>query len=115
MSMNRPFIILAALLLIPFSRLLADTLPPVEWVDPDTGHRIVRLSSEPNSESLYFNENAWTADGDKLVYYGPSGISDYNFKTHQNELLVPGTNIFGIIVSPKTRTVYYVRRTGDGL
>ncbi len=115
MSMNRFYIILGALLLNAFSRALADTLPPAEWIDPDTGHRVVRLSSESNSESLYFNENAWTATGDKLVYYGPSGISDYNFKTRQNELVVPGTNIFGISVSPKSRTVYYVRRTSDGL
>jgi oligogalacturonide lyase len=115
MSTNRLFFILVALFLIPSSRVLADALPPAEWVDPDTGHRVVRLSSEPNSESLYFNENAWTAEGDKLVYYGPSGIWDYNFKTHQNELVVPGTNIFGIIVSPKSRAVYYVRRTSDGL
>ena len=115
MSLNRFLIILVALFLNGFSPLLADNLPPTEWIDQDTGHRIVRLSSESNSESLYFNENAWTADGDKLVYYGPSGISDYNFKTRQNELIVPGTNMFGIIVSPKSRTVYYVRRTGNGL
>ena len=115
MSMNRFYLIPGILLLNTFSRALADTLPPAEWIDPDTGHRVVRLSSESNSESLYFNENAWTATGDKLVYYGPSGISDYNFKTRQNELVVPGTNIFGISVSPKSRTVYYVRRTSDGL
>ncbi|MGN6124062.1 MAG: hypothetical protein ACTHOJ_14035 [Sphingomonas oligoaromativorans] len=28
---------------------------PREWIDPDTGHRIVRLSDEPGSSSLYFN------------------------------------------------------------
>ena len=43
MSTNRLFLILVALFLNPFSRLLADTLPPAEWVDPDTGHRVVRL------------------------------------------------------------------------
>jgi oligogalacturonide lyase len=94
---------------------LGDPLPPSEWIDPDTGHRIVRLSSEPGTESLYFNENAWTANGDKLVYSGRSGIFVYNFKTHENELVVPGSNIFGVIVSPKNRTVYYVRHTPDGL
>jgi len=30
---------------------------PVEWIDPDTGHRVVQLSREPGSESLYFNLN----------------------------------------------------------
>ena len=95
-------------------RVLADT-PPTEWIDPDTGHRVVRLSSEPGSESLYFNENAWTADGDKLVYTSPAGIHAYNFNTHESELVVPGTNIFGVIVSRNSRTVYYVRRVGHDM
>jgi oligogalacturonide lyase len=108
-------LLLAALFSGALLTALGDTPPPSEWIDPDTGHRIVRLSSEPGTESLYFNQNAWTADGDKLVYSGRSGIFDYNFKTHENELVVPGSNIFGVIVSPKTRTVYYVRHTDDGL
>src|ERR1700727_107420 len=95
-------------------RTLADT-PPAEWIDPSAGHRIVCLSAEPGSESLYFNENAWTSDGDKLVITSPRGILDYNFKTHQTELVVSGTNIFGVIVSPKSRQVYYVRRNGHEL
>jgi len=28
--------------------------PPREWIDPDTGHRVIRLSEEPGSASLYF-------------------------------------------------------------
>src|ERR1700677_3349488 len=76
----------------------ADT-PPVEWIDPDTGHRVVRLSSEPGSESLYFNQNAWTASGDKLVITSPQGISTLDFKTHKTELIVPGSkNLSGIVV-----------------
>jgi oligogalacturonide lyase len=93
----------------------ADT-PPVEWIDPDTGHRVVRLSSEPGSESLYFNQNAWTAGGDKLVITSPQGISTLDFKTHQTELIVPGSkNLSGIVVGPKSRQIYYVRHTSDGL
>jgi hypothetical protein len=30
------------------------TPPPKEWIDKDTGHRVVRLSDEPGSTSLYF-------------------------------------------------------------
>jgi hypothetical protein len=26
--------------------------PPRDWIDPDTGHRVVRLSDEPGSQSL---------------------------------------------------------------
>src|SRR4051794_32204031 len=40
---------------------------PSEWLDPDTGHRVVRLSTEPGSASLYFHQNAYTPDGKKLI------------------------------------------------
>jgi len=33
-------------------------LPPKTWVDKDTGHRVIRLSDEPNSSGFYFNVNA---------------------------------------------------------
>ncbi|HEX3624179.1 MAG TPA: oligogalacturonate lyase family protein [Verrucomicrobiae bacterium] len=102
-------------LLVMSLYLSAADSPPSEWIDPDTGHRVVRLSAEPGSESLYFNENAWTAQGDKLVYYAPDGIHDYNFKTRQNELVVAGTNIFGVIVSRNSRKVYYLRHDGREL
>ena len=114
-AMRLKSILLAALFASLFLRLRAGDSPPSEWIDPDTGHRIVRLSTEPGSESLYFNENAWTAQGDKLVYYAPDGIYDYNFKTRQNESVVAGTNIWGVIVSRNSRRVYYVRRDGHEL
>lgn len=108
-------IVLAILFASAFLHLRAEDTPPSEWIDPDTGHRIVRLSTVPGSESLYFNENAWTAHGDKLVYYAPDGIYDYNFKTRQNELVASGTNIFGVIMSRNSRKVYYVRRNDHEL
>ena len=44
-------------LVVPSIAVAADPAPPREWIDPDTGHRIVRLSDEPGSASLYFNYN----------------------------------------------------------
>ena len=41
----------------------AATEPPTAWVDPDTGHRIVRLTREPGSDSFYFNYNGYAPDG----------------------------------------------------
>ena len=108
-------LVLALLFASTIAPLRAEDAPPSEWIDPDTGHRVVRLSTEPGSESLYFNENAWTAQGDKLVYYAPDGIYDYNFKTRQNESVVAGTNIMGVIVGRNSRKVYYVRRNGHEL
>src|SRR5580704_6807915 len=55
--------------------------PPTEWIDPDTGHRVIRLSREPGSQSLYFHQNPYTADGDKLVITTTNGISTINLKT----------------------------------
>ena len=34
--------------------------PPLSWIDADTGHRVVRLTKEPGSASLYFNQNRYT-------------------------------------------------------
>jgi len=39
------------------SEATATVEPPTSWIDADTGHRVIRLTREPNSASLYFNEN----------------------------------------------------------
>ena len=36
---------------------------PLEWTDRDTGHRVVRLSREDGTQSLYFHQNAYSAEG----------------------------------------------------
>ena len=46
-----------------------------QWVDPATGHRIVRLSDDPGSSTLYFHDNAFSASGDKLMVRTPKGIA----------------------------------------
>src|ERR1044071_7251022 len=48
--------------------------PPSDWVDPATGHRVIRLSTEPGSQTLYFHDNAYSPAGDRFVYTGPRGI-----------------------------------------
>jgi oligogalacturonide lyase len=87
----------------------------VEWIEPATGHRVVRLSREPGSSSLYFHQNAFTAEGDKMLITTPSGLATVNLKTHELDLVVPGgRNGFGgssgIEVGRKSRQVYYTRR-----
>lgn len=82
--------------------------PPREWVDPDTGHRIVRLSNEPGSSSFYFHQNGYTASGDKLVFSTRSGLSVYNFKTQQIEQIVEGRTGL-VVVGRKTRKVFYMK------
>jgi oligogalacturonide lyase len=79
---------------------------PREWVDADTGHRIVRISEEAGSQSFYFHQNGYTASGDKLVFSTPQGLSTYNFKTKQIEQIVDGRT-GGVIVGRKSRNIYY--------
>ena len=86
----------------------ADT-PPTDWVDPETGHRIVRLSTEPGTASLYFNQNAYTPDGKKIIVTSPSGISTIELATRKIELIVPG-DVRVITAGRKTGDVYYSKR-----
>src|SRR6267378_1890891 len=81
---------------------------PREWIDPDTGHRVVRLSDEPGSQSLYFHQNAYTPDGEKLIITTPTGLSTVNLKTRAIEKVVEG-RVNVIITGRKTGNVYYVR------
>lgn len=81
---------------------------PREWTDPDTGHRIIRLSDEAGSSSFYFHQYAYTAGGDKLIFQGPKGLMTYNFNTKKVEQIVDGRT-GGVIVGRKTRKVFYTK------
>jgi oligogalacturonide lyase len=81
---------------------------PREWTDHDTGHRVVRLSDEPGSQSLYFHQNAYTPDGQKLIITTPTGLSAVDLKTRAIEKIVEG-RVGVIIVGKKTGRVYYTR------
>jgi oligogalacturonide lyase len=107
-------------LALPGARLAAadEPEPPREWIDAATGHRIVRLSNEPGSASLYFHQNAYTPEGDKIIIVTPGGLSTVNLKTRAIELVAPGVRYgmgssAGIEVGRKTRTVYY-QKSIDG-
>jgi oligogalacturonide lyase len=93
------------------SQALAADAPPKEWVDPDTGHRVVRLSDELGSESLYFNVNPFTPDGKKMVFTSPTGISVIDLATRTIEKVAEGQHLRVILVGRKTGQVYYSQRT----
>ena len=88
--------------------LLAQTEPPKTWVDPDTGHRVIRLTDEPGSASLYFNQNWFTPDGKKLVYTSPTGIYTLDLATRATKRVVEG-RVRLVEAGHKTPTVYYIR------
>ena len=82
--------------------------PPESWIDPDTGHRVIRLTREPGSASLYFNQNGYTADGKKLVYTTPDGISTLELATRETKQVVHGRARM-IDAGRKTPRIYYTR------
>ena len=85
---------------------------PRDWIDPDTGHRVVRLSEEAGSQSLYFHQNAYTPDGSKMIMTTPTGLAAVNLKTRAVERVVEG-RVSIIIVGHKTGQVYYTKFVRD--
>ena len=81
---------------------------PTEWIDPDTGHRVIRLSKEPGSTSLYFHQNGYTPDGRKLIIMTPTGLSAVDLKTRFVERVVEG-RVNLIMLGKKTGQAYYVK------
>ena len=102
------FIACLLLAALPVVAQTAVAEPPKSWIDPDTGHRVVRLTNEPGSASLYFNQNGYTADGKRMVYTTPDGISVLDLSTHQSRQVVKGSARL-IDAGRKNQRVYYLR------
>ena len=81
---------------------------PREWVDRDTGHRVIRLSDEPGSQSLYFHQNGYTPDGTRLVITTPTGLATIDLQTRVNEKVADG-RVNLIMTGRKTGRAYYAK------
>jgi oligogalacturonide lyase len=113
-------------LLTAFAPLVRAQQPPKTWVDKDTGHRIWRLSDEPNSGGFYFNINAYTADRKQMIYTASDGIHVLDMDTRKTHLLVPnppassdptavrgagtGRNPHALVAGSKTNSVFFTQR-----
>jgi oligogalacturonide lyase len=87
---------------------------PTEWIDKDTGHRVVRLSREDGTQSLYFNQNAYTADGKKLIVTtAGGGISTIILATQEVKPLVTG-RVSVLVAGHKSGDIYYTKRAQGG-
>lgn len=88
-----------------------------EWIDPATGHRIVRVDDRPGVYGLYFNYNAFTPDGGRMVYLTPEGIRTASTRDWSTKLVFRGT-VDRLLFAGHTRaTAYYTTRpagSGDG-
>jgi oligogalacturonide lyase len=80
---------------------------PTDWIDPTTGHRVIRLSREDDTASFYFHYNSFPPGGDKIVVTNRWGLATIDLKTLESKQLTfcPSG---GAIVGRKTRQVFYV-------
>jgi oligogalacturonide lyase len=85
------------------------------WIDPETGHRVVQLSTEPGSESLYFNLNPFTPDGKRMVITASNGIAMVHLETRAVEKILEG-RVHIIMVGHRTGKIYFGEtRITDGV
>ena len=100
----------ALLLLLAVAGPALQTPPPAaprEWIDAATGHRVVRVSDDPGSATLYFHDNAFSATGDRMMFQTSKGIAVVDVGRIGNA----GTRIE--IVAPEARGGYFARRGRD--
>lgn len=113
---NTRLIILSAILVLSTgvrgTAAAASVEPPASWIDPDTGHRVIRLTREPGSDSFYFNCNAYTPDGKKMVYTTPAGISVLDLGSHEARQLITG-KAKAIAVGAMSPNLYYTQPTAE--
>ena len=97
---------------------LAAEAPPRDWIDPDTGHRVIRLSPDQGGSSLYFHQNGYTPEGDKLIIHtrgdtpGTGHLATGNLTTlgvSPPKLEIVAANTRAIATAWRTREAY-VRR-----
>jgi oligogalacturonide lyase len=106
---SAPFAIFAFAIAFP----LAAQEPPKEWIEPTTGHRVIRLSSDPGTASLYFHQSQYTAAGDNLLVTLRDGLGTIDLK----QLGKGPTPVVQIaegragspVVGKKTRQAFYSR------
>ena len=87
--------------------------PPTDWVDPATGHRVIRLSTEPGTRSLYFHQNSISPDGRFVVVEGPGGIGTIEIATRKSRIIAPG-KVKALFVGRKSGLVYYSQSDAAG-
>jgi oligogalacturonide lyase len=84
---------------------------PRDWIEPATGHRVVRLSDQPGTASLYFHQNPYTARGDMMVVSTPSGLATIALPPAPGGAVTPlvSGRASHLVVGRKTRQAYYIQ------
>jgi oligogalacturonide lyase len=80
---------------------------PTDWIDPATGHRVIRLSGDAGGSSLYFHQNPYTPKGDKFVFNTRAGIAVVDLTKLGKGPVAPE------VVVPDARAIAVAWRTPD--
>ena len=112
--------------LLPSAAVCAQELPKT-WIDKDTGHRVFRLTDQPNSSAPYFNVNAYSPDGKWMMYTAPDGIHVLDLGSGKSRLLVPNpprsaasgaaprfpSGVHAVMAGYKTPSVFFTKFDPD--
>jgi oligogalacturonide lyase len=98
--------VVAVLLLTGGATLYVQQPLPADWIDPATGHRIVRLSDAAGGSTLYFHDNAFSPNGDRLMFSTPDGIAVV-------DVAKIGAGAKPQIATSAARGGYFARRTRE--
>jgi oligogalacturonide lyase len=105
--MTSTHLLVCACLLAGTSAVYVQAPPPRDWIDADTGHRIVRLTDEAGGSTLYFHDNAFSPQGDRLMINTPRGIALI-------DVAAIGTDAAKAeVITPGGRGGYFARRTRE--
>lgn len=91
---------------------------PADWVDPQTGHRVIRLSPDAGGSSLYFHQRSYTPEGDRIVIRTREGIVSVDLTTlgvspPRQELVLAQAS--PIATAWRTREAYFFSREENAL
>jgi oligogalacturonide lyase len=114
MRVNVKLVLFVAAASLRASAASSENSLPRDWIDPDTGHRIIRISTEPDSASFYFHQEMFTPQGDKMVFDTPSGIAVASVKALKSgppKINILVSNATAIETARRMRDVYF-RRDG---
>lgn len=82
---------------------------PKDWIDPLTGHRIVRLSPDQGGSNLYFHQNAYLAGGGELVFNSAGRIMMTKVPSGAPTVLLEDRTARLMFTSRKSRLIYFAK------
>jgi oligogalacturonide lyase len=102
--------LVALILFLAAAGTALQTPPPAgrrDWIEPATGHRVIRISDDPGSSTLYFHDNAFSAAGDRMMLRTPKGVAVVEVAK------LGGEDLKLDVVAPQAGGGYFARRGRD--